>query len=415
MKVLYTKISAFRKKEFSVRTSIVKDNNGKRLVVKEAIYECGIPHLHGICENQRKIAAHYQHCDVAKSWMENDKLYSEFVEGLSLTSLYAECMKEQNKEEFYNVFERHIEIACGAGTCAFEPSPDFLRYFGNSSVPDNTPALKRVNFEATVGNIIFRNGDIQKPCFIDYEWVFDFPVPIALVKYHLISTLYFSFCRLDAFITLNEFIQHIFQENERQWLWNLYSHFLTSISNDGLYSHTKPAISFSEKLTELEGNITWHQDYLKRQQAHIEYQDARIVEIDKSLTWHQDYLKRQQAHIEYQDARLAESDKSLTWHQDYLKQQQAHIEYQDARIVEIDKSLTWHQDYLKRQQAHIESQDARLAEQNIRIDELKKENESLNNNYMVSMRIISDIENSFWWKIGAVFRGKNRLTHDPTQ
>jgi hypothetical protein len=192
-----------------------------------------------------------------------------------------------------------------------------LRYFGNSSVPDNTPALKRVNFEATVGNIIFRNGDIQKPCFIDYEWFFDFPVPIALVKYNLILTLYFSIGGLDAFITLNEFIQHVFQENEFQWCYVLLEHFAIGIDNAVLHqmhqNHTKPAISFSEKLTELEGNITWHQDYLKRQQAHIEYQDARIVEIDKSLTWHQDYLKRQQAHIESQDARIKEIENSFWW------------------------------------------------------------------------------------------------------
>jgi hypothetical protein len=478
MKVVYTKVSAVRKEEFAVRTSIVKDNDGKRLVVKEAVYECGTPHLHTICDNQQKILARYPQCDVAKSWMENDKLYTEFVEGVSLSSLYAGCIKEQNKEKFFEIFERHVEIACGgvSNRCKFEMSPEFSRCFGDSFAPDNSPALRGVNFEATVGNIIFRNGDFQKPCFIDYEWFFDFPVPVALVQYNLICTLYFSIGGLGACITFNEFIKHVFQENEDQWCRVLLERFVADIDNAALYgayqSHRKSSISFSEKLSELENNIEWHRDYLTKQQAHIENQDIRLVETEKSLGWHQEYLAKQQAYIESQNERMAESEKSLgwhqehltkqqayiesqnerlmemekslEWHQEHLTKQQAHIENQDIRLVETEKSLGWHQEYLAKQQAHIENQDGRLAEtekslewhqeylakqqghieklteeitdfkQNLswHIERLKAEMEyskKQDKRLMEKDAKITEMENSFWWKLGAAFRKRNRL------
>jgi hypothetical protein len=478
MKVLYAKASAFRKKELCVRTSIVKDNDGRRLVVKEAVYECGIPHLHTICDNQQKILARYPQCDVAKSWMENDKLYTEFVEGVSLSSLYAGCIKEQNKEKFFEIFERHVEIACGGpdNIGEFKSSADFSRCFGDSCAPDNMSALQGVNFEATVGNIIFRNGDFQKPCFIDYEWFFDFPVPTALVKYNLICTLYFSIGGLGSFITFNEFIKHVFQENEDQWCRVLLERFVAGIDNAALYEayqrHKKTSISFSEKLSELENNIVWHRDYLTKQQEHIEYQSERLAETEKSLGWHQEYLAKQQGHIENQDGRLAEAEKSVKWHQEYLtkqqayieiqnerltemekslgwhqehlRKQQAHIENQDIRLVETEKSLGWHQDYLAKQQGHIENQDGRLAaaekslewhqeylakqqghieklteeitdfKQNLNwhIERLKAEMEyskKQDERLMEKDAKIADMENSFWWKLGAVFRKRNRL------
>ncbi|MDR2446331.1 MAG: hypothetical protein LBD58_03425, partial [Treponema sp.] len=213
-----------------------------------------------------------------------------------MASIYADCIKKQSKEEFFNVFERHVEIACGGpdNRCEFEASPDFLRCFGNSFAPDNTPALQCVNFEATVGNIIFRNGDFQKPCFIDYEWFFDFPVPAAFVKYNLILTLYFSIGGLDAFIAQNEFIKYVFQENEEQWCHVLLEHFVADLANIVLYEayqrHRKTPVSFSEKLTGLEESIEWHKDYLTKQQAHIENQDARYADAERSLEWHKDYL-----------------------------------------------------------------------------------------------------------------------------
>ncbi|MDR0374385.1 MAG: hypothetical protein LBH85_01495, partial [Treponema sp.] len=401
MKVLYTKASAFRKKEFSVHTSIVKDNDGKRLVVKEAVYECGMPHLHSICDNQQKILAHYPHCDVAKSWMEDGRLYTEFVEGIPLSSLYADCIRKQNKEEFFKVFDRHVEIAFGGtdNICEFESSADFLRCFDNSFVPDNTSALQRVNFEATVGNIIFRNGDFQKPCFIDYEWFFDFPVPAAFVKYNLICTLYLSIGGLNAFITQDEFVKYIFQENEEQWCHILLEHFVTGIDDSDLYgtyqSHRKPSILFSEKLSELENSIEWHQEYLAKQQGHIENQDARLADMEKSLEWHHEYLTKQQAHVEWQDGRLADMEKSLEWHHEYLTKQQAHIENLTGEITDFKQSLNWHIERLKAEMECAEEQGKKLAEKDVRISELAAK--------------IAEMENDFWWRLGAAFRRKNRL------
>jgi rhamnosyltransferase len=76
----------------------------------------------------------------------------------------------------------------------------------------------------------------------------------------------------------------------------------------------------------------------------------KIGETKEALTWHEDMVKKQQAHIETQNRWIAELKQGLAWHEENSKKQQAHIETQNRWIAELKQGLAWHEENSKKQQ-----------------------------------------------------------------
>jgi hypothetical protein len=97
-----------------------------------------------------------------------------------------------------------MELALGQNnTCIFKTTEDFIEVFGESNSFEGEPALEFTFFDPLPENIILRNGDINKPCFIDYEWFLDFPLPISILKYR-IAQQFSLLPGMDSIIPLDE-------------------------------------------------------------------------------------------------------------------------------------------------------------------------------------------------------------------
>jgi hypothetical protein len=189
MRTLYLKDSSNRRKEFALTTKICIEN-GKKIVVKEACYPEGIPHLKRIVESQRLFAKYYKNVKICKTWIENDKFYSEFIDGKQLSDYYIKAIQNNDKEEIIKLIKFHLKLALGQDNiCKFKSSDGFNNLFGETNVFEGKPALNFTFFDPLPENIIFRNGDFNKPYFIDYEWFFNFPIPISLLKFRIVQQL----------------------------------------------------------------------------------------------------------------------------------------------------------------------------------------------------------------------------------
>jgi hypothetical protein len=286
MKFDYIKPNINRKKEFAIITKIANSSAEGKFIVKESVFPEGISHITAINRNRDKLAKVFPGVKINKTWIKNGKLYCEFIEGVSLRSYYIKAFKENNRSKFFELFDWHKDLACGIDNlCEFESTAEFRQIFGDAKPFIGQKALRYMNFDSMADNILIKGGDFSKPYFIDYEWVFDFPVPIALLYVHLVNSLYCNIRDLGNFITSLELLEHLCISEEAVKSKSLWQKFVeyTGISSDEDYllRYKRNERPFSSMIFELETNLDWHKDYLQKQQKHIEYQDQRIAELDR--------------------------------------------------------------------------------------------------------------------------------------
>jgi O-antigen biosynthesis protein len=203
MKTLYLKDSSNRRKEFALTTKICIEN-GKKFVIKEACFPEGIPHFKRIVDSQRLFAKYYKNVKISKTWIENDKLYAEFIDGKQLSDYYIKAIQNNDREEIIKLLKYHVELMLGQdNTCIFSANKEFTEIFGETSIFDKQQALVFTFFEASPENIIFLRKKNDKPYFIDYEWFFDFPIPVDIQKFRIAQQLS-MFPGIDDIISLKE-------------------------------------------------------------------------------------------------------------------------------------------------------------------------------------------------------------------
>lgn len=202
MRKLMMKFSDERNRRFSIKTTIVLDEAAQeKFVVKEAAFPEGQGHLNSILYYQDLLKENYPSVTVCPAQKKKDTLWFAFISGESLEDKYRDAVREKDQELFFALAKAHASLIDGReeNICEFHSYGDFERIFGDGEPFEGTPALAVSNFDATAGNIIFRG---EEPVFIDYEWVFDKPLPRDLVIYHCLRDVYFHIPGLEEFAPL---------------------------------------------------------------------------------------------------------------------------------------------------------------------------------------------------------------------
>lgn len=208
MRVLFSKLSAYRNRTFAQKT-VIASEGGKKIVMKQPLYEEGLRHFEEVCENRKNLVQIFPDMEINNVYMENGTFYSEFVEdAVPLSVFYAEAVKNSDKERFLELVDLHINLVTGKNnTCKFYETPGFSALFGDGSIFAGELALSNVNFDSGSGNILFRNGDFKKPVLIDFERFYDFPVPKTVFYYTVLKAGVFGVNITgiyDDFISLEE-------------------------------------------------------------------------------------------------------------------------------------------------------------------------------------------------------------------
>lgn len=191
MKKIMMKFCDERKRKFCIRTVIAEDEKTKKkFVCKSNIYPEGTEHIQRIFDNRRLLEKTYSDIEICPVRMNgSEELQFDFIEGKTLESYYRNAVAQNNRNEVEKLLRQHASLLEGneENQCEFVMTPQFQKMFRMDEWKGNTQGLKIVNFDACAGNIIYRS---EKPVFIDYEWVFDFPVPKELAIYYVIHDAY---------------------------------------------------------------------------------------------------------------------------------------------------------------------------------------------------------------------------------
>lgn len=230
MKLKYVKFSDERRKEFCIKTIIGKDNDTVK-VYKEAIFEEGKEHIRNIVCNAELLKKYYD-ADICNVVLHNDIAEFDYIEGKSMEQYYIEAMENGDMEEFKRLLLLHKGIILGnkENETVFFPNEKASAIFGSCSMFEGTGAVKCCNYDAIASNIIFVD---EKPVFIDYEWVFECPVPNDVVLYHCIHNFYENYPDMENVLSFEEAMKYIGVISDNDTLEKTYLSFYNYVTFDG--------------------------------------------------------------------------------------------------------------------------------------------------------------------------------------
>lgn len=203
MKKILVKFSDERNKKYSIRTIIAEDEKtNQRFVIKENIYPEGKEHLDNIVHYAKVLENAYPDVKICPvQTLDEGGIRFDFIKGISLEEQYRQCLVKNSKEDMERLLIHHKNLILGAKSnlCDFASTDNFKKIFGMDCWKGNQKALKISNFDAIPSNIIYQDGI---PTFIDYEWVYEFPVPVELVIYHCVREAYSHIQGLEEFYSM---------------------------------------------------------------------------------------------------------------------------------------------------------------------------------------------------------------------
>lgn len=194
MKIKYVKFSDERRKEFCIKT-VIGQEDGHPVVYKEAVFEEGVPHIESIASNACRLKEYYG-VRVCEAKLADNKVIFDYIGGESLEKRYVKAMDSDDTETIEELLKLHKTLVIGkeSNLITYHSNGGLHGIFGDCSPFDGRDALRLCNYDAIASNIIFQDDE---PVFIDYEWVFDGPVPVDIVIYHAVIEFYKHYPQME--------------------------------------------------------------------------------------------------------------------------------------------------------------------------------------------------------------------------
>ena len=233
--VLYTKYNSMRQPAYRIITEI-REKDGEKYVVKRAGEPAAEEHMHRMKENRKLLADAYPDIFVLPMEEDENGIRFPFVQGKDLKNELVDGYTDLDQfvRETAEKLDRMLAVKPEC-LCGFEPTEAFTALFGEG-VPKGSPAICPANVDALFTNFMEQDGRLY--C-IDYEWVFDFAVPIGFIRYRALRYLHYELEKslLDG-ITLAEFLNKFGIEDADQALFEqMEYHFQFLVHGEKLKYH----------------------------------------------------------------------------------------------------------------------------------------------------------------------------------
>lgn len=315
MRVLYVK-SSERKNSNSVITKIIEENGTKR-VVKRAIYDEGKNHIRQLLSNREKLVALYEDRYIVNKILDYKEDFSEitfeYIDGELLSCKYIRCIEKNDVEGLKKVIKEHMDLIIGNpnNICSFNESDDSKKRFGDLSKYEGSAALKVTNFEATPKNIIDTDDGYV---VFDYEWVFDFCIPLKIILYQIfINAAYSTFDGLSEMISKRDMMSYLELNNAEQDAWNYF--YLNNVMQSGEYilyeNYEKKTYNFKD-LRKKENEYIGQLQYIENLKQEWCQKNAEKEELFKKNEALQSELKNMQLKLDEKDGELQELGLEIT-------------------------------------------------------------------------------------------------------
>lgn len=175
-KVIFSKISDRRKKDYQVKTSIIEENGIKK-VTKEALTPKAQPHLDKMEAYFKANPKNGKYKNVGLK-REGETLVFDFVEGPTFETTLLNLLNEGKYKEFEEKIKEYSnELYKDTELRDDYQTDSFKEIFGKAPLKEKLHVKKDSNIDLIFSNII----ESDEETIIDYEWIFDFDIPQEFV------------------------------------------------------------------------------------------------------------------------------------------------------------------------------------------------------------------------------------------
>ncbi len=186
--ILFIKFSNDRGEERNIRTFITKSNDGRKHLYKMADSAAALSHIRSLGKASKELSELFSGTRFSvNGYTEREEgAEFQFLAGSSLEEEADILLEEGEEEKACNLLLGVAgEIRKCKGQRAFETSGEFENVFGRVNLPESLTAAPFCDIDMILPNIILA-GEKKEWIIIDYEWSFDFPIPVNFVIYRML-------------------------------------------------------------------------------------------------------------------------------------------------------------------------------------------------------------------------------------
>ncbi|MCR5508365.1 MAG: class I SAM-dependent methyltransferase [Lachnospiraceae bacterium] len=197
---VYAKFSGERTAKYRVGTVIYSNADGThRSVRKQALNPEANSHVDDIYVNFTKLSAEYEGSglvpNVCARLAEDDAeallgalnetggiVGLEFIDGITLEEYLDELEGRKEYERMLLLMKQYAAVLKSVSRNDFKNTDEFVRIFGERADEDDKSAVLS-DIDMIFTNIVFDRSKMENGSWIvlDYEWTFDFPVPLKFI------------------------------------------------------------------------------------------------------------------------------------------------------------------------------------------------------------------------------------------
>lgn len=208
-KIIFTKYSNERAREFCIRTDICLRKDGSRIVKKSACYPEGKRHIRQMHDWYEQLEAIYRGSGITMNRPVEPGAAAGLQESVAFEYLTGQTLEEQldrrlgsgdadGTAEQLLSFVDAVRQAGNSG--AFRVTEQFRKVFGEVSLPDGLFCAPVTDLDMIPANaFVTENGWTM----MDYEWSFDFPIPVNYVIFRILHFYIYGSTARTALYTKN--------------------------------------------------------------------------------------------------------------------------------------------------------------------------------------------------------------------
>ena len=340
-KLIFSKYSDSRDNEYKIRTSILIDKRGNKKVEKIPLNKKSINHIEKIYNNYAILKSQYENSDFHLETCRklDNKIEFDYIEGKTFVEILNE---EFDKNGLEAVIERIKELKEKlyklSNNERFEISEEFKKVFGSVKLDENKKCIKPANIDFIGTNLIYSNGKFH---IIDYEWVFNFYIPIDYIVYRTIfyyqdENVYKNKINLRKIL---EKLEISVQEEEKYYKMELqFDKYVRSKEYilEKLYTRFKMRkISIEKTLLKIENYramVTDKDRHIGNLDKIIEDKEVEITNLDKIVL-------DKDRNIENLDKMIVDKDRHIDNLDKIILDKERHIDNLDKVLESKDKSI----------------------------------------------------------------------------
>lgn len=271
----FVKIGGDREEEFNIYTIIWSDCK----VSKTPVSEKAETHIKRMVDGSKYDIGKIKCLDAE---MKGNSLYYDFINEKSCEYMVLDFIAENDKEKFFKLIEEiHEALFYNSFETDDYATEEFLEIFKVKS-DAKFHCHEKSYLDLILGNMFIIDGEFT---VIDYEWIFDFPIPLEYIFYRTFNYHFYSNKLIREFTSFEEIFKHFNLDTAYIKLFQTWEcNFLRYIINRPPFTRArKLPLENIARIDQLQKDIDLKNKEIKRKNKVIKKKDNEIKKKDKEI------------------------------------------------------------------------------------------------------------------------------------